>query len=123
MTWSTWCCGVLLALEGLARGALCVALARGALCVAPVAIVEVCLGRPAAWFALPFAIATGLIGQTSLGMLNFLLLQWFGVRLTRVVVTFTRSPTVRYWTLQRWVWPLTGWWSEYRWIAQRRGVR
>lgn len=24
------------------------------------------------------------------------------------------------WTWLRWVWPLTGWWSDYRWIARRR---
>lgn len=73
-----------------------------------------------------------------LGLVNFLVLQWFGVRLARVVekravwaravkagelVTAAdiehRTVTVG-WELLRWIWPLTGWWSDFRWIARRR---
>jgi hypothetical protein len=70
---------------------------------------------------------------TWLGLLNFLLLQWLGVRLQ---VAFQREalsgpmgrwwsryaparPAAVSWSLLRWVWPLTGWWSDYRWIARR----
>jgi hypothetical protein len=79
--------------------------------------------------------------MTPIGLLNFLVLQWFGVRLARVTerrpipgdivgawlvvngdITrdeyLCRSVTVG-WTLLRWVWPLTGWWSDFRWIARR----
>ena len=57
-------------------------------------------------------------------VLNFLVLQWFGVRLASVRqrVLFGTDPRcfrhVR-WILLRWVWPLTGWWSGYRRIARR----
>ncbi len=89
--------------------------------------------------------------MTSLSLLNFLLLQWFGVRLAVRRVTLTASAdfarrgdavctyadgVTQYWrvervdsrtqvtlcsrSLLRWVWPLTGWWSDYRWIARRK---
>lgn len=54
--------------------------------------------------------------------LNFLVLQWFGVRLGRVLVRHGSRWEPGGWFLLRWVWPLTGWWSPYRWIAQRGGV-
>lgn len=81
--------------------------------------------------------------MTWLGLLNFLVLQWFGLRLARVCRVeryFSRGDVVgplllrmgwisrddmlkRHvtvgWKLLRWVWPLTGWWSDYRWIARR----
>lgn len=44
-----------------------------------------------------------------LDALNFVLLQWFGVRLERVAG--------QRWTLLRWIWPLTGWWSSVAWIS------
>lgn len=76
-----------------------------------------------------------------LAVLNFIVLQWFCIRLARVV---ERQPvpgdvagasmcalgwitedeyrcltvTVGY-TVLRWVVPLTGWWSDYVWIARR----
>lgn len=87
--------------------------------------------------------------RSPLGLLNFAVLQWFGIRLARVRL----ARCVRYvdayghrhtlhahwgdgrscsplevdeetankvsWSLLRWVWPLTGWWSDYRWIARR----
>ena len=61
-----------------------------------------------------------------LGTLNFLVLQWFGVRLARVyqrVLVGDHPSCFRHvrWTLVRWVWPLTGWWSDYRWISKRGG--
>lgn len=77
--------------------------------------------------------------MSPLYLLNFLVLQWFGVRLARVVewrpvalfdvgtrngdYAYSRSEMRRItvgWTWLRWVWPLTGWWSDYRWIARRR---
>lgn len=87
---------------------------------------------------LPGGVAT----MTPLGLLNFLVPQWFGVRLQaafdladlprsnpgsrEVVVRLGRwwsSEAPRgvpiSWSLQRWVWPLTGWWSPYRWIVRR----
>lgn len=48
----------------------------------------------------------------------------FGVRLarvTRVIVGAESAWIVPVgWKWLRWVWPLTGWWSDYRWIARRR---
>lgn len=68
-----------------------------------------------------------------LGLLNFVVLQWFCVRLE---VSFTRvrrpDERQRWWdreiavdddvsfSLLRWIVPLTGWWSSYRWIGARR---
>lgn len=63
--------------------------------------------------------------MTWLGLLNFVVLQWFGVRLARVrqrILVGDHPSCFRHvrWTLLRWVWPLTGWWSDYRWVARRR---
>lgn len=52
--------------------------------------------------------------------LNFLVLQWFGIRLARIVELRRRPVTVG-WLVVRWLWPLTGWWSDYRWISRRGG--
>jgi hypothetical protein len=89
---------------------------------------------------------------SALGLLNFLVLQWFGVRLcrsevsvlgaglrdfvghrmmmtggfsgeqrkVRIVGADAYGVTARWYETLRWVWPLTGWWSEYRWIARRK---
>lgn len=89
---------------------------------------------------------------TPLGLLNFLVLQWFGVRLTRWYVDMaglgldvyrvgdrvgasTSDGRSHQWRIvakdddvharlsrlgiRRWIWPLTGWWSDFRWIARR----
>ena len=45
--------------------------------------------------------------KSVLGLFNFFLVQWTGMRLTKVR---------QYWGLLRWVWPLTGWWGRYYWI-------
>lgn len=80
--------------------------------------------------------------MTCLGLLNFVVLQWFGVRLARVTerrpipydivgahlfavgditeAQYKSQVVTVGWKLLRWVWPLTGWWSDYRWIARRR---
>lgn len=79
---------------------------------------------------------------TWLAVLNFVVLQWFGLRLARVklppgvigyrvtrrvqageLLTFsdvTGAGRCQWWTLLRWIWPLTGWWSDYRWIRRVR---
>lgn len=71
----------------------------------------------------------------ALEVLNFAVLQWFGIRLVRrveVEVDFAELAAGRYspgqigtvtrvlgWDVLRWVWPCTGWWSPLRWIARR----
>jgi hypothetical protein len=88
--------------------------------------------------------------MTPLALLNFLVLQWFGVRLarsrarcdvrnewrmpigsrclfvhrdqvhhSRVVEWCDGGEILQWYSLLRWVWPLTGWWSDFRWIARR----
>jgi hypothetical protein len=88
---------------------------------------------------------------SALALLNFLVLQWFGVRLARnrvavhtgrypdvcigarvmmsswdrhqsgkVVAVDDETITLQWFSLLRWIWTLTGWWSECRWIARRR---
>ena len=71
--------------------------------------------------------------MSPLGLLNFLVLQWFGVRLQAAFdrEEWLAGPRGRWWaadapsggaitwSLLRWVLPLTGWWSPYRWIARR----
>lgn len=85
--------------------------------------------------------------MSGLGLLNFVVLQWFGVRLARVTQLRERADdlvgpmilklgwitqehydrvalhpvTVGYCWI-RWVWPLTGWWSSY-WYIKRPGFR
>ena len=79
--------------------------------------------------------------MTWVGILNFIVLQWFGVRLARVYRTeqydlrpdhvslmsdgsfatawSAKTRLVRAgWRLLRWAWPLTGWWGPYRWIRR-----
>lgn len=56
-----------------------------------------------------------LAGITWLYILNFIVLQWFGVRLARCL---DESGKQTGWLVLRYVWPLTGWWSPYRWIAR-----
>ena len=97
------------------------------------------------WVA-ALGLAAGSAGAwTPLGLVNFVVLQWFGVRLQAEVNVFVvevvvagdteqcelPQPRGRWWSrhaprdgrvswsLLRWVWPLTGWWSAYRWIARR----
>lgn len=68
-----------------------------------------------------------------LGLLNFVVLQWFCVRL-QVEFSHVASPNerVRWWdreipassyvkfSLRRWVMPLTGWRGPYRYLGTRR---
>lgn len=62
------------------------------------------------WFTLP--------NQSSLAMLNFTVLQWFGIRLIRTnVVTAPDGAVERQFHVLRWIWPGTGWWSPFRWIG------
>jgi hypothetical protein len=105
--------------------------------------------------ALGLSVAVWLVARSPLGLLNFLVLQWFGVRLARsfrlvhdipdgefpaalesvlynvmakcYAVDVIGPPPKSYplrrvpngWCLQRWIWPLTGWWSPYRWLWRR----
>lgn len=41
------------------------------------------------------------------------------VRQARVVGWIPSGEIVQWHSLLRWVWPLTGWWSDYRWIVRR----
>jgi hypothetical protein len=54
-----------------------------------------------------------LFGKTWVGWLNFLLLQWFCIRLEGTVNS-DRSETE--WNIIKWITPLTGWWSDYRYL-------
>jgi len=116
------------------------ALACGTLIGGWLTIANLCLSVPGELVALAIAIAGVGFGRTPLGLLNFLLLQWLGIRLQAAfetgdlprrdgaIVIETGRWWSRHaprgvrvsWSLLRWVWPLTGWWSEYRWIARRR---
>ncbi len=55
--------------------------------------------------------------NTVLGWFNYFIAQWFFLRLARVVDKETQQH-IR-WQLTGFVWPLTGWWSEYKWIGKR----
>lgn len=48
-----------------------------------------------------------------LGLLNFLVLQWFFVRLAKVCDDEGRTLS---WTWLKGIVPLTGWWSRYRFV-------
>lgn len=69
------------------RGAMMVleGIARGVLIGATVDVAYLVGGSVGGWISVPFCWAASWFGGTSLGMLNFLLLQWFGVRLARHV--------------------------------------
>ncbi len=56
-----------------------------------------------------------------LGWLNFLLLQWFFIRLARVFDEQTKKPLG--WTWLVGVIPLTGWWSEYSYLRNKTIMR
>ncbi len=79
------------------------------MCAAIPAVFDLIGGRTAGWVSLLLVIPAAWLGRTPLGLLNFLVLQWFGVRVKH-------DP---YWRLDRWIWPLTGWWSQHSWIARR----
>jgi hypothetical protein len=56
--------------------------------------------------------------MTRLFWLNFLVLQWLFVRRARVIEE--RSGKQIGWTWIVGVWPLTGWWSDFRFVLDRR---
>ncbi len=67
--------------------------------------------------------------MTWLWLLNFVVLQWFFVRLARVVNMdgwelgedeLGRGERTIGWSLMWGVWPLTGWWSRYRYVRGRK---
>lgn len=92
-------------------------------------------GTVGSWCATPIVVTAWLFGRSPLGIMNFVILQWFGVRIAwvfKIEDGWTSNPLdqhsgdaiagmsagSRSINLLRWVWPLTGWWSEYRWIAR-----
>jgi hypothetical protein len=100
-------------------------------------LVEYLASATVAWACAPVVLAALWFGRTPLGMLNFVVLQWFGVRLVPTVegssIAALRDAARRgrwwssdypdgrvTWGWCRWVWPLTGWWSRYRWIGWPR---
>ncbi len=64
------------------------------------------------------SIATKEIVVTLLYLLNFILFQWFFVRITRLVVEGTQVG----WTVVFGVIPLTGWWCDYKYVVGFDGV-
>lgn len=63
------------------------------------------------------------VGRTPLGALNFVLLQWFAVRLARRrwrEFNTGRDGITHHvgWRIERWVLPLTGWFGPYRYIKR-----
>lgn len=128
-----------LALAGDRRSAVAgwlMAIALYVLTIAPLAAADFLGGRSAMWCTIPLVAAASWFGRSPLGVLNFLLLQWFGVRLQAEFdrEAWLKGPRGRWWasdvprtgrigwSLLRWVWPLTGWWGRYRWIAKRGAV-
>ncbi len=54
------------------------------------------------------------------GFLNFVVLQWFFVRLARVMIKVEGE---RKWKPKGWIWlrgivPLTGWWDDFRYVGR-----
>lgn len=62
---------------------------------------------------------------SALGILNFLILQWLGIRLGRCTDEWERPDGERVrrqsWALLGFVLPMTGWSSDYVWLWRRRG--
>ncbi len=123
--WSSgWRRGMPLLLEGVLRF-LFVAI--------PLQAIDGLFGRTAFWCGAPLVAAASWFGRSPFGILNFLVLQWFGVRLQAEFnrEAWFKGPRGRWWagdapssgpiawSLLRWVWPLTGWWSGYRYISRR----
>lgn len=55
-----------------------------------------------------------------LGTLNFLVVQWFFVRLQEVGHYDDMQWVHERWELLRWVVPVTGWWNKYLFIGKHR---
>ncbi len=75
--------------------------------------------------------------MSRLGWINFLLLQWFFMRLTFVVdkpnekfklsdydkmIEGDYRPNLKYqwWSIQYFIWPFTGWWNDFKFIGKKR---
>ena len=58
-----------------------------------------------------------LIPETPLGFLNFYILQWFFIRLARVGYIDMEDGKFKQtgWQWLKGVYPLTGWWNDYKW--------
>ena len=53
--------------------------------------------------------------MTRLGVFNFLIVQWFFIRLAKVV----ENDELIGFLILRWVVPLTGWWSDYIYVRRK----
>lgn len=52
---------------------------------------------------------------------NFLVLQWFFFRIKRDIIICEDGSRVHVgWIFDGPIWPLTGWWSEYRWVGGKQ---
>ena len=51
--------------------------------------------------------------MTWLGYLNFIILQWFCIRLARTGKIIDGEFNQEGWKIIKYVFPLTGWWNDY----------
>lgn len=56
-----------------------------------------------------------------LAIFNFLIAQWFFVRLARVGEVYSNDNFQQTgWSITKWILPLTGWWSDYKYIFKSK---
>ena len=58
--------------------------------------------------------------MTWLGVLNFVILQWFLIRLAKQVEGQPGEYKTVGWKIIGPILPLTGWWSNYIWLGKKR---
>jgi len=51
-----------------------------------------------------------------LGLFNFLILQWFFIRLAKIV----ENNKITGWKILKGIIPLSGWWSNYKYIKREK---
>ena len=63
--------------------------------------------------------------MTWLKALNVFILQWFFIRLAKIVATdvIENKSTIVGWTILKWIVPLTGWRSDYIYIGKNRRTK
>lgn len=57
-----------------------------------------------------------------LGILNFIIIQWFFTRLAKVVIIIDEEKgeyEFKEYKLLKGIIPLTGWWSDYKYIGKK----